>query len=508
MRKFTLFLALMVTMVTTAMAQTLEFTFNKVSASEATVTVTGNEVEAGGITATIASNQPWKALTADSQTFPNASIVCPDKNTNTMTAGSEGTITLTLNNVPEGYSFKNVTFTSVALNGGGAFQGDDANAQHVNFTLTKGETTLGVAENVKIKVNSNGGESVVLPFEVAEAYTAENGTLELKLTLSITEPKGCFYGLIKVAIDTEVAAVEPEPELPAIEITGYTPTEAVESLETITITFNDEIEGTFDMMAMSQIYLGSRSNGCSFAVEGNVLTITPFNAITTPGEYGLVIPEGLITRKANGEKISLNKEIVFTVKEATVEPEPEVIPAANKLYTVVAEGHNSGANPQWAINDEGTNIVSTGNTTISTEEQKQFAFVTNNGATYIYSPTVKKFVMKDASLSAKNGDAVEIVDLENGKFFFRFDANHNVNIGGSGQMTIDWWSAVDGGNQFTLVEAGEFDPAEALAALNSTVEVVYVYMYNGFVISTVLAGKTLDTTEITPLPPKDIRGTI
>ena len=119
--------------------------------------------------------------------------------------------------------------------------------------------------------------------------------------------------------EDEIAAitfdtVEPEPELPALEITGYTPTEAVEKLETITITFNDEIEGTFDMMAMSQIYLGSRSNGCSFAVEGNVLTITPFNAITTSGEYGLVIPEGLITRKSNGEKISLNKEIVFTVK--------------------------------------------------------------------------------------------------------------------------------------------------------------------------------------------------
>ena len=368
---------MMVAMVTTSMAQTLDFTFTKVSASEATVTVTGNEVEAGGITATIASNQPWKSLSAGSEAFPNASIVCPDKNTNSMTAGNEGTITLTLNNVPEGYSFKNVTFTSVALNGGGAFQADDANAQHVNFTLTKGETTLGVAENVKIKVNSAGGESVVIPFEVAEAYTAENGTLELKLTLSITEPKGCFYGLIKVSVETEVAAVEPEPE-----------------------------------------------------------------------------PEP--------------------------DPEqPEVIPAANKLYTVVAEGHNSGANPQWAINDEGTNIVSTGNTTVSTEEQKQFAFVTFNEATYIYSPAVKKFVMKDASLSAKNGDAVEIVALENGKFFFSFDAVHNVNIGGSKQLTIDWWSDYDGGNQFTLVEAGEFDPAEALAALNSVVELVYVYMYNG-----------------------------
>ena len=119
---------------------------------------------------------------------------------------------------------------------------------------------------------------------------------------------------------------EVKAPLAALEITGYTPTEAVEKLETITITFNDEIEGTFDMMAMSQIYLGSRSNGCSFAVEGNVLTITPFNAITTPGEYALVIPEGLITRKATGEDVTMNGEIVFTVKEATVEPEPEPEP--------------------------------------------------------------------------------------------------------------------------------------------------------------------------------------
>ena len=321
------------------------------------------------------------------------------------------------------------------------------------------------------------------------SFAVEGNVLTITPFNAITTPGE--YGLVipeglitrkangeKISLNKEIV-FEVKAPLAALEITGYTPTEAVEKLETITITFNDEIEGTFDMMAMSQIYLGSRSNGCSFAVEGNVLTITPFNAITTPGEYGLVIPEGLITRKVNGEKISLNKEIVFTVKEATVEPEPEVIPAANKLYTVVADGHNSGANPQWAVNDEGDKFVSSGNTNISTDEQKQFAFVTFNEATYIYSPAAKKFVLKDASLAAKNGDAVEVVALENGKFFFRFDANHNVNIGGSKQLTIDWWNTVDGGNQFTLVEAGEFDPAEALAALNSVVELVYVYMYNG-----------------------------
>ena len=196
------------------MAQTLDLTFTKVSATEATVTVTGNEVDAADITATITANHNWKALTANSETFPNASIVCPDKNTKDMSVGNEGIITLTLNNVPKNYSFKNVTFTSVALNGGGAFQGDNANAQHVNFTLTKGETTLGTVENVAIKVNSSTtdyqgtkNQSVIVPFEIAEAYSAVDGVLEWKLKLSVTESKGCFYGLIKVAIETEVQEV-------------------------------------------------------------------------------------------------------------------------------------------------------------------------------------------------------------------------------------------------------------------------------------------------------------
>ena len=100
------------------------------------------------------------------------------------------------------------------------------------------------------------------------------------------------------------------------EVVSYTPTEAVESLETITITFSEEIEGKFETMAMDQIYLGNRNNGCSFEVNGNVLTITPFYAITTPGEYALKIPAGLITRKSNGEAVTMNGEIVFTVKAA------------------------------------------------------------------------------------------------------------------------------------------------------------------------------------------------
>ena len=115
-----------------------------------------------------------------------------------------------------------------------------------------------------------------------------------------------------------------EAEAP-FEVVAVTPTEPVAELTTVTVEFSEEIEGTFDMMGMTQIYLGTRSNGCSFEVNGKVLTITPFNAINTPGEYKLVIPEGLITRKSNGEAVTMNGEYVFTVKEAVVEPETPVL---------------------------------------------------------------------------------------------------------------------------------------------------------------------------------------
>ena len=149
---------------------------------------------------------------------------------------------------------------------------------------------------------------------------------------------------------------------------------------------------------------------------------------------------------------------------------------ANKYYTVVAEGHSKGGSPAWAVNDDGTSFVSTGNTTIANEAQQYFAFITYNEATYIYSVSAKKFVKNDASLSADGADAVTIEALTGtnaGKYLFKFDNDHFINIGGSKQMVIDGWgdgaNEVDGGNTMTVTAAGEFtveDLAEATKLLS------------------------------------------
>lgn len=199
MKKFTLLILSLFLISGYATAQEiLDLTFEKTSATGAIVNVNG----LSGVTANVTANYNWKTLTANSETFPNASMLCPDKNTKDMTAGNEGVFTITLNNIPNNLIFQNVVLESAALNGGGAFQADNANAQLVNFTLKKGDETLAVVEDKVIKVNSNGGDKVEVAFSPAKTFKATDGTLVLTVTLSTEgeEARGCFYGLTKISL--------------------------------------------------------------------------------------------------------------------------------------------------------------------------------------------------------------------------------------------------------------------------------------------------------------------
>ena len=154
-----------------------------------------------------------------------------------------------------------------------------------------------------------------------------------------------------------------------LEIVSVTPSAPVDVLDVVTVEFSDEIEGTYDIMSMTQIYLGSRGNGCSFSIEGNVLTVTPFYPITAAGEYALVIPEGLITRKSDGSAVVITKEnaVVFTVAEAvapeTFALEAFIFPAVEgelKEIKGIRVDANQGASlsaipTEWTFTDDNDN---------------------------------------------------------------------------------------------------------------------------------------------------------
>ena len=355
-RSITLLMSLFLA-IGTMWAQALEFTFAKVSASEATVMVAGDEVEVGGITATITSNQSWKDLSANSEAFPTASILCPDKNTNQMSAGNEGVITLTLNNVPEGYSFKNVTFTSVALNGAGAFQMDNANAQHVNFVLSRGETVLGTVENVAIKVNSAEGESVVVPFDVEEAYVPENGTLELKLTLSVNESKGCFYGLVKVAIETVVEESTPEPtpdpEYPADVTAQYLTNAGFDDASSWVTEGNvdkaakDVANWTVTTTGDSWYYGAALGYGSAAMVNNVAAPATNPEGVAEGGALGISVGWGCIVEYTQNVVLPAG---VYTVTYKAINVNDAATQASNLIGFKTADASYYGKNTVFAAN--------------------------------------------------------------------------------------------------------------------------------------------------------------
>ena len=215
MKKLLLTIALALFCGATMAQNAIDLTFsrnNGAAGTDATVSVASTgDVDATGITSTIACNYNWKAFTANSTTFPNSNILCPDKNTKDMTGDAAGVITLTIAGVPDNYEFTAITLKSVALNGGGAFQGDNANAQHIDFILKQDDATVAQHNDVAIKVNSNGGESVTVNFVPSTPIKAADGTVTLKINIvNNYTAYGCFYGLFKVTIDTEVTT----PELP------------------------------------------------------------------------------------------------------------------------------------------------------------------------------------------------------------------------------------------------------------------------------------------------------
>ena len=137
----------------------------------------------------------------------------------------------------------------------------------------------------------------------------------------------------------------------------------------------------------------------------------------------------------------------------------------SKKYTIITRYGNRG---YLGVNNG--HLVSSKSVSITSEAS--FAIIHLNGSSYLYSIADKKFITS----TGKETDSPQITDTwtkyssyyGDGEYFMfknssglvlNVNSNYNIVISSWGQ-TSEYW---DDGNQFTINEAGDFDPAEALA---------------------------------------------
>lgn len=237
--------------------------------------------------------------------------------------------------------------------------------------------------------------------------------------------------------------------------------------------------------------------------------------------------EGFYLTNADGYGLNLrsNDYLAYWVQGKdigstfTIHDDPVEVVDMNKAYTIhtVSRGY-------LAVKTGGTHMVgnqdryTTSNqvTYADGDTQFHFAFVTNNGKTYLYSIGAEKFVSYTGELTTMPTDD-DVISIENttttvegypyGIRFYKGTAEPVlcINLGGSCQLTIDtygttWGTFGEDGNAWRFDEAGDFDPSFALGLLNPDKEVTYNLVFNGQVVRTATqiaaVGSQPDASEI------------
>ena len=174
--------------------------------------------------------------------------------------------------------------------------------------------TFTLREALEIPANITGAIILNKSFKVQDALNGltEGVAIDIDQQLTVTLPGSSVF-----AFD----GVNSDPSQVPFEVVAYSPKKA-EAIETIKITFNSEAAGEFDPYAMAAMKFkqgNSVASGVSnWTVKGAELTVTLGTKVNTPGEYTLVIPEGLITRASDGKAYSGELAFTVTAPEAIV----------------------------------------------------------------------------------------------------------------------------------------------------------------------------------------------
>ena len=175
--------------------------------------------------------------------------------------------------------------------------------------------TFTLREALEIPANITGAIILTKSFKVQDALEGltEGTAIDIDQQLTVTLPGSTVF-----AFD----GVNADPAQVPFEVVDYSPKKA-EAVETIKINFNSEAAGEFNPYEMSKFMKFKQGNSVAsgvsnYVVEGAQLTVTLSQKVSTPGEYKLVIPEGLITRASDGKAFSGELAVTITAPEAIV----------------------------------------------------------------------------------------------------------------------------------------------------------------------------------------------
>ena len=188
--------------------------------------------------------------------------------------------------------------------------------------------TFTLREALEIPANIKGAIILNKSFKVQDALNGltEGTAIDIDQQLTVTLPGSSVY-----AFD----GVNADPSQVPFEVVAYSPKKA-EAIETIKITFNSEAAGEFNPYEMSKFMKFKQGNSVAsgvsnYVVNGAELTVTLNTKVNTPGEYTLVIPEGLITRASDGKAFAGELAFTITAPEAIV---VKSVSPSNDIYSL------------------------------------------------------------------------------------------------------------------------------------------------------------------------------
>ena len=218
--------------------------------------------------------------------------------------------------------------SSAEVYGWASWNGAKATLALRNGSNSQQTYTFTLRQALEIPANITGAIILNKSFKVQDALQGltEGTAIDIDQQLTVTLPGSSVY-----AFD----GVNSDPSQVPFEVVAYSPKKA-EAIETIKVTFNSEAKGEFDPNGMTAMKFkkgtGIASGISNWAINGAELTVSLDTKVATPGEYTLVIPEGLITRASDDKAFAGELAITITAPEAIVIKSVE--PSGDEVYSL------------------------------------------------------------------------------------------------------------------------------------------------------------------------------